>query len=157
MKYTEAETPKIAAALLEIFLKHMNKDESLVVALHGNLGAGKTTLTQSLAKILKIEEQIQSPTFVIQKNYAPQDQPFESLVHIDAYRIEEEEEMEQLYIQDTLTQKKSLIIIEWPEKIVGYIPENAVEVFLDYVDQDSRSVRVEVGGEEVGVSLEMRA
>jgi tRNA threonylcarbamoyladenosine biosynthesis protein TsaE len=149
MKYTEADTPKIAAALLEIFLKHTNKNESLVVALHGNLGAGKTTLTKHLASILRVEEQIQSPTFVIQKNYTLQDQPFESLVHIDAYRIEEEKEMEPLNLKDTLSQKKSLIIIEWPEQISGYIPKDAVEVFLDYEDQDSRSVRVEVGGEEV--------
>ncbi len=149
MKYTEVETDSLAESLLEVFLRHTNKQESLVVALHGNLGAGKTTLTQSLAKLLAIQEQIQSPTFVIQKNYRLTNQPFETLVHIDAYRIEEEDEMEPLNITQTLSEKKSLIIIEWPEQISGYIPNDALHVFLDYVDQDSRSIRVEYGGEEV--------
>jgi len=153
MKYTEANTPQITETLLEIFLKYTNQNESLIVALHGNLGAGKTTLTQNLAKLLKVEEQIQSPTFVIQKNYTLRDQPFETLVHIDAYRIEDEKEMGPLNLNETLNQKESLIIIEWPEQIAGYIPEGAVHVFLDYADQDSRSIRVEVGGSEVEVKV----
>lgn len=149
MKYTESETPKIAEALLEVFLKYTDTDGILIVALHGNLGAGKTTLTQNIAKLFSIQEQIQSPTFVIQKNYKLTDQAFGSLVHIDAYRIEDEKEMEQLNINETLKQKNSLIIIEWPEQIPAYIPKSTVHVFLDYEDQNSRSIRVEINGEEV--------
>lgn len=145
MNYTENEILHVAKSLLETCTLHLNKKNSLVIALHGNLGSGKTSLTQHIAKLLGITESIQSPTFVIQKNYSLSEQSpvFQNLIHIDAYRIEDEKEMDQLNFSETLSYPNSLIIIEWPEQIEGYIPNNALHVFLDYVDQDSRSIRVE--------------
>ena len=64
-----------------------------VLALHGELGAGKTTFTQTLARTLGVTDAVTSPTFVIMKLYELQHQSFETLIHIDAYRIEHSDEM----------------------------------------------------------------
>ena len=87
-----SELKTVAQKVLE--MAQTQKSEGAVVcALHGDLGAGKTTFTQTLARELGVEEIVTSPTFVIMKNYELTNQPFEKLVHIDAYRIEEIDEM----------------------------------------------------------------
>lgn len=149
MNYTQEDIPQITKKLLHLFEKNKNPQNSLVVALHGNLGAGKTTLTQEVGKQLGITEPIQSPTFVIQKNYPLNNQSFERLIHIDAYRIEDESEMEQLNFSETLTTPKTLIIIEWPEQISGFIPKDSLIINLTYEDQESRNISVMQNGEEV--------
>src|SRR3989338_1544300 len=69
---------------------------STVVALSGDLGAGKTTFAQAVAKSLGVEETVNSPTFVIQKVYALSDQQWGRLIHIDAYRLKSADELRAL-------------------------------------------------------------
>lgn len=149
MNYTQEDIPKIVQKLLQVFEENKNQQKSLMVALHGNLGAGKTTLTQEIGKQLGIAESIQSPTFVIQKNYPLNNQSFEQLVHIDAYRIEDESEMEQLNFSETLTTPKTLVIIEWPEQINSLIPNDSLIINLTYEDQESRNISVMQNRKEV--------
>lgn len=94
-----------------------------VITLQGDLGAGKTTFTQTLARVLGITETVTSPTFVIQKNYPillPHF-PFTKLVHIDAYRIENENEMRTLGWERLVQEGRALIVIEWSERIEGLL------------------------------------
>ncbi len=96
-----------------------------VLALAGNLGAGKTTFTQALAKELGIEEVVQSPTYVLMRRYEiknPAYPQFRSLVHIDAYRLEQPEQFNQLRPETFLRDPNNLICIEWPEKVEGFLP-----------------------------------
>ena len=86
MKITLEQVPEFAAD----FLKSLDCN---LVCLSGNLGAGKTTFTQHIAKHLYIEEKITSPTFVLMKKYPIDFRQFKNLIHIDAYRIEDPEEL----------------------------------------------------------------
>lgn len=109
-------------------------DKAVVISLSGDLGAGKTTFTQYLAQALGVTETVNSPTFVLMKQYAcAKGQPFEHLVHIDAYRIEDVDEMRVLGFAALLEEKGTIICIEWPEHIAELIPEEAIRVAIEII------------------------
>ncbi|HUO50410.1 MAG TPA: tRNA (adenosine(37)-N6)-threonylcarbamoyltransferase complex ATPase subunit type 1 TsaE [Candidatus Paceibacterota bacterium] len=102
-----------------------------IIALSGELGAGKTTFTQGIAKALGVDESVTSPTFVIEKIYALHDQKFARLIHVDAYRLESAHELEVLGWHEIASDAANLILIEWPEKVATLIPEGAIRIRFD--------------------------
>lgn len=135
-----ADFARVAVALDQV-IDTFNTDSATVVALSGDLGAGKTTLVQYLARVYGVEEVIQSPTFVIMKRYVLHDMQYLNLIHIDAYRIEKEEEMQTLGLHRLVADPKNLILIEWPEKISGLLPENRITVSIEH-DGEGRKVKI---------------
>lgn len=119
-----------------------SKQETLVIALQGDLGAGKTTFTQELGLYLKIEEPITSPTFTIMKQYEPVHKNFNLLVHIDAYRIEDEAETGPLKLNEVFDRPKTIVCVEWPEQIPTVIPKTAVLVKLEIGNNETRIAKV---------------
>ncbi len=107
------------------------KTSATVLALSGDLGAGKTTFSQGVAAALGVSETVSSPTFVIEKVYVLEGGSFERLVHIDAYRIKAVREMEVLAWAELMNDPKSLVVIEWPEKIAELIPDDAIRISFD--------------------------
>lgn len=115
----------------EVLSACTQNEHAQVITLHGDLGAGKTAFTKELAKLLGITYEITSPTFVIMKSYEiPAHHFLKSLVHIDAYRIETDDEMRVLGFQELLSDPTRLVCIEWPEKIKNLIPEDAHTISL---------------------------
>lgn len=117
---TAAETQALAAE----FAESLPADSTL--ALHGDLGVGKTTFVQGLARGFKITQPITSPTFNL---YSVHRGPTRLLVHLDAYRIESAREIEHLLLEDFLISPWCLAI-EWPEKISGWLPAGALHLTL---------------------------
>lgn len=115
------------------------KASATVVGLYGDLGAGKTTFVQAVAKELGVVEAIQSPTFVILKRYTLHDLRYTNFIHIDAYRLERGEEINKLGFQDMLRDPGNLIVIEWPEKIADAMPEH-LKIFFVYKDETTRDI-----------------
>lgn len=114
-----------------------------LVTLTGDLGAGKTTFTQQLAKHLGITEIVTSPTFGIMKSYEITDHPdYDQLVHIDAYRIEDISEAGPLRLQELFTQLRTLICLEWPEQIAEILPAKKVVVTIEIGEGKERVVQV---------------
>lgn len=111
-----------------------------IIALSGDLGAGKTTLTQSMARVLGVQENIQSPTFVILKRYELHDTSYTSLVHIDAYRLKSGAELQKLNWQEYVSNPSNLIIIEWPENVSDLIPTDAIQIKLTHVSDTERNI-----------------
>lgn len=111
-----------------------------VVALSGDLGAGKTTFAQAVARYFGIEEQVTSPTFVIEKIYDIPEGAFKRLIHIDAYRLKEERELETLGWRALLADSSTLILIEWPERVPGLLPMDTHRVTLQYIDEQTRDI-----------------
>ena len=112
-----------------------------VIGLSGELGAGKTAFVKALARTLGIEEEITSPTFVIMKSYAIPNHPFfTALTHVDAYRIEKDEEMEVLKFRDVLADQSRLVAIEWPERIAHFLPGTAIPVSIEISDGETRTI-----------------
>ena len=132
---------KIAKDLVKKVNSLSNK-EATVIALRGDLGSGKTTLTQEIAKILGVKENIISPTFVIMKSYSIKNKKFIKLIHIDAYRLEKSEELLKLGWKELIEDEKNLIILEWPEKVPGCVPKDSIFVDLYHKDQQTRTIKL---------------
>lgn len=115
-----------------------------VVALHGNLGAGKTTFTKQIAKHLGVKETVTSPTYIIQKKFETNSDvtDFKNLIHIDTYRIDLEDELIRLGWDENLADKNNLIVVEWPENIPDILPSDAVHVYFTFVDEVTREVEI---------------
>lgn len=138
---TPAELEVIVSDLL-VRLASLPTLVASVVALHGDLGAGKTTLVQILARRLRITETVTSPTYVIMKQYSTAHEQFETLVHIDAYRIETEDEMQPLRFTDILTQPRTLVCVEWAERIATLLPAETVHISLELLPDGSRTITI---------------
>jgi tRNA threonylcarbamoyladenosine biosynthesis protein TsaE len=113
--------------------------EAQVIALSGDLGAGKTTFTQALGRRLGITEDMTSPTFTIMKGYETTDDTFTHVVHMDAYRIESEEELRPLRFDEILKMPNTLLVIEWAELIKGALPADALHITLSIKDETTRT------------------
>jgi len=121
-------------------------EHATLVTLSGELGAGKTTFTQGVAKAVGVAEVVTSPTFVIEKIYALEGQRWERLVHIDAYRLNDPHELEVLGWSELLSDKGNLILLEWPERVTPIIPNTAIQIRID-IDGDGRII-TQYGSEE---------
>ncbi len=106
-----------------------------IITLTGNMGAGKTTLTQAIGLGLMVPEEhyITSPTFSLLHEY-PGRIP---LYHMDLYRLADEEEIEALGFEDYLY-GDGLCVIEWPERLGSLMPEDRLNIDLSFVSENSR-------------------
>lgn len=132
--FSEKETKNLAKKLA-------GKIKSGVVALTGELGAGKTTFVQGFANGLGIKEKIISPTFVlIRQHKIPKSE--NTLFHIDLYRLENLKDLKQLGLEEILFNPNNIVLIEWAGKIKSLLPKNAVWVFLEIFNQNSRKISI---------------
>lgn len=116
--------------------------QATVLALKGDLGSGKTTFTQFLAKILGVKNQITSPTFVIEKKYPIKDHPnFKQLIHIDSYRLNNGTDLLKLDWSEILADPKNLIVIEWPEIVPEILPADCLNLEFEFVSEGERRIR----------------
>ena len=100
----------------------------LVIALSGELGAGKTTLAQAICTGYGVREPVTSPTYAIIHEYSA---PRSPVFHIDLYRLERVEDLEQIGWSDIVA-SNALIIVEWPERAGDMLPSNHLPIVLDY-------------------------
>lgn len=99
-----------------------------VIALTGDLGAGKTTLTKAIAQGLGIADMITSPTFTLVKEYGSGRLP---LYHFDVYRIGDVDEMYELGYEEYFY-GNGVCVVEWADLIEELLPENAVRIQIEY-------------------------
>lgn len=116
------------------------RDTATVLALTGDLGAGKTTFTQGVARALGVSEAVTSPTFLVMRSYPISDRAFTKLIHIDAYRIDDEDELRVLGLGDLLLDPENLIVIEWAERIPTYIPSGAFRFIFAHSEGEARTI-----------------
>jgi len=115
-----------------------------VVALSGELGAGKTTFVQGLARALGIHRPVTSPTFTLVGEY--EGAGTRRLVHMDLYRIRTPDDLLAIGFAEYL-ETGALVAIEWPERGGDLIPDDAVRVSLRATDDpDTRLIRIERRG-----------
>jgi len=115
-----------------------------IVALTGDLGAGKTYLTKGIVKGLGVKAEVRSPTFVIMNIYNGKTPVF----HYDCYRLKDEAEMEKLGYEEYFY-GKGVTIIEWADRIPGLIPETAVRVNFMIGEGNNREIRIKSTKSEV--------
>lgn len=131
---------KTAKEIIEI-IRLKNPKKASVLTFSGDLGAGKTTLTKAIAKNLGIKESVVSPTFVIMKIYKTRDRDFKNLVHIDAYRLEKDEELLHLGWEEIINNKENFVIVEWPEMVPGCFGEDVYQINISHKDETTRTIK----------------
>ncbi len=130
----------------EEFLHTLQKKEkhATIVGLSGDLGSGKTAFVKCIAQILGITKEVVSPTFVIAKFYnIPEGARWKQLVHVDAYRIEDPDEVRPLHLAETFADPDNLVIVEWPEQLGVFFPKDAIKLFFRFIDETTREIRQE--------------
>lgn len=142
-----AETQKIARGFARA-LEPKKRGGAVVVALEGELGAGKTTFAQGFARALGVQENVRSPTFVLMKIYELRQatrnkrQGFKHLVHIDCYRIQSPKDLLHLGFKEILKDKDAIILIEWADRI-KILPSDAIWVkFMHGAKPHQRTISI---------------
>lgn len=107
-----------------------------IVLLSGDLGTGKTCLTQGIGRGLACEAPVNSPSFVLMNEYNGR----EVLFHVDLYRIEDVEELDELGLWDYA--ERGVLVIEWPERGAELLPGDGLIIELRYGDMDRKSRRL---------------
>ncbi len=108
-----------------------------VLALHGDLGVGKTTFIRGLARAWAITEPVTSPTFNLYSIY----QGSRQLIHLDAYRLQSADDLDALMIDDFM-RSPWCFAVEWPERIATAIPDEAWQLFLTITAQGEHHIRL---------------
>lgn len=138
ISYSPMETMELATELAQTLVG------GEVLALHGDLGGGKTTFTKGLAEALKVVETVTSPTFVMLKSYPAKllnNQKIE-FVHIDAYRSDTLDDIKSVGIEDYLNRKDVVMVVEWAEKIMEILPYNMIEINFKFIDNNTREIEI---------------
>lgn len=123
-------------AFAEQFSKRLSGNE--IIAMYGDLGAGKTCFTRGLARGLGVNDGVSSPTFAIINEYSGQ----YPIYHFDMYRIEDWNDLESIGFFDYIN--NGVIIIEWSENIEGALPSEIIKVYIDKNDNENeRIIKIE--------------
>ena len=126
------DTYKIAAN----FAKSLKNGD--VVCLNGNLGAGKTAFVSGVAKALNISDNIASPTFNILLQYKNDSYVIN---HFDLYRLESTSDLDDIGFYEII-ESNSISFIEWPDKFTSCIPQDAINVYIDKIDEKTRKISI---------------
>ena len=118
-----------------------------VVCLYGNLGAGKTTLTRGIGQGWQSTSRITSPTYTL-VNIHQRAVDVQKLYHVDAYRLENPEDLDSVGFED-IFERQNVVIVEWPERIEPILPLEHLKIYLvdDDTDFDRRILTIEAVGE----------
>lgn len=157
-------TQRIAAKLAKQILQQEPGGKAIVLALRGNLGAGKTTFLQGFARGLGIKEKVLSPTFVLMRkfqipNYKSrasskcpnsklalrfkiQDARYKFFYHIDCYRLKSKKDLETLGFKKINSNPENIIAIEWPEKISKILQSKFLEIKFIYLKDNKRKLAI---------------
>ncbi|MFA6365040.1 MAG: tRNA (adenosine(37)-N6)-threonylcarbamoyltransferase complex ATPase subunit type 1 TsaE [Candidatus Paceibacterota bacterium] len=142
-KSTSADITKQYAVRIAQQIKKLPKKKvgACIVALIGDLGAGKTTFIQGFVKEFGIVRRITSPTFLLMKRYVLKNEKFKNLYHLDAYRVAKLQELSPLGIETILENPQNLVLIEWADNIKGKQLRHAIRfVFKHGKKENERSI-----------------
>ncbi|OGZ28493.1 MAG: tRNA (adenosine(37)-N6)-threonylcarbamoyltransferase complex ATPase subunit type 1 TsaE [Candidatus Niyogibacteria bacterium RIFCSPLOWO2_01_FULL_45_48] len=134
------ETKKLGEILARELVKIKTEKTALVLAFSGELGAGKTTFVQGLAKGLGIKEKIKSPTFLIVKNYKLKTKNHKLFIHIDAYRLKKPKDILSLGWREMSGDQKNIIVIEWAKHIAKILPAHHIDISFKHISENKRKI-----------------
>ena len=139
-----SDTDRLGAALAQVLPARS------VISLVGTLGAGKTYLVQALAAALGVaRESVVSPTFVLCQEY----QGSKKIVHVDAYRLRDEDEFLELGPQEWF-ESEGLTLIEWADRVESCLPVERLEIRIEVLPADARQFEMRAIGESMVVALD---
>ena len=138
-------------------IKNFKVDEAIVVALEGELGAGKTIFVKAAAKALGVKKRVKSPTFTLIKQYnivlsksskvnssigRTEVSNIKFLYHLDCYRLKDENDLINLGMKEILTQSHNIMFIEWSDRVKKILPKKHIKIHIDHTDKHTRKLRI---------------
>lgn len=130
--------------IAEIATRFWKLNEGVFVfAIHGEMGAGKTTLVHALCEAKGVKDVVGSPTFSIINEYFYGEEGADrgKIFHIDLYRLRDEEEAIRAGVEDCLY-SDHISLVEWPEKAPGIFPDNTVHIYINVINSSTRRLRI---------------
>ena len=133
------ETEKLAGFLLRK-IKKLKPRKAIIVALEGELGAGKTVFVKGMAKVLKVKTKIKSPTFNLMKHYL-----FKSgvLYHLDCYRLKDHRDLKVFGIKEIFNNPKNIVLVEWSDRVKKILPTDHIKIHIDHISKNKRKITVD--------------
>lgn len=156
---------KLAKKILLAKSDLAKRKKALIIGLFGDLGVGKTTFMQGFAKGLGVKQKIISPTFVILKKFKITKKPSSfakttkdkqnfrnllsttrkfqlNLIHIDAYRLDNPEELLNLGWHELVKNPENIILVEWANKIKKILPKNSIKISFKHLGKNKREIEI---------------
>jgi tRNA threonylcarbamoyladenosine biosynthesis protein TsaE len=130
---SEQQTGDIAAELARAL------PPGSVIALHGDLGAGKTVFARGFARGLGVDEPVSSPTYTIIQEYKLPEGWF---FHLDLYRIKDARAALDFGVDEYLEDTSAWVVIEWPERIEGIFPDNVIHLEIKHLGEGLRELGI---------------
>ena len=123
-------------------LANLIKDD-LIICLEGDLGAGKTLFTQNFCKALNVKETVTSPTFNLMNVYEGD----KRIYHFDLYRLENEEDLEEIGFYEYSDVDDEVVLIEWPDRFFACMPEDYLHIKIERAENEqSRILTINIIG-----------
>jgi tRNA threonylcarbamoyladenosine biosynthesis protein TsaE len=135
-----AETKKVAIEMAKQILRCGPKKKAFLIGLVGDLGGGKTTFIQGLAKGLGIKDKILSPTFVIMKKFEIKHFRFQHFYHFDCYRFLDAKDILDLGFKKIINDPDNIIAIEWADKVKNILPKTTNWINFNFIDDKKRKI-----------------
>lgn len=132
---SETDTQAFAARLANAL---QGVDGDALIALHGDLGAGKTTLVRHLLHALGVTGRVKSPTYAVVESYAL---PAFAAWHLDFYRFNDPQEFEDAGLRDIFA-SPGLKLVEWPDKAAGHLPPADLQLHLSSAGDSCRTAEL---------------
>jgi tRNA threonylcarbamoyladenosine biosynthesis protein TsaE len=136
------QTKKAGQALAANILKSPVRTSAVVLGLRGDLGGGKTTFLQGLAKGLGIKDKVLSPTFIVMRRMEINKTRFKNFYHLDCYRIENDKELLTLGWENIISDPQNIIAIEWVDKIKKILPKDCLMLEFEFLNKNKRKIIV---------------
>jgi len=119
-----------------------------ILALYGDLGSGKTTFTRFLVKALGFDSRVQSPTFVVTREYkitagSTKESKIKKIYHVDLYRLQTREGVWDIGFEEMLKDKDAIVIVEWPNIAEDFFPADVVKINFEYGGKGERIINVQ--------------
>ena len=135
------ETQNLSEKAIEIAKKQSRKNAA-VLGLVGDLGGGKTSFTQGLAKNLGIKKDILSPTFILMQSYplSGKKSPWKNFYHLDAYRVKSSKEILKLGFEEITKDSQNIVVVEWADIIKDIMPKNTLWIEFEWLDENERKI-----------------
>lgn len=139
------ETKRLGYLLVEAIVQaqeKLSRKKAFTIVLGGDLGGGKTSFLQGLARGLKIKERVLSPTFVIFRKYKirKSEVPFRFFYHFDCYRLKAREKNNTLGLVKILNDSQNFIALEWGDRINKLLPSPVIKIHFDFDDIHKREI-----------------
>ena len=115
-----------------------------ILILEGDLGAGKTTFVRYLTEALGFTDRVQSPTFVLARQYSNSktDSLIKNINHLDLYRLTSPKELQDIGLEEYFNQPNAITVIEWPNIASDILPANVITIKIEVLGENERKFNV---------------